>query len=117
MKTSSCKAKGRRVAIEVKELILRYAPDLKPDDIMVTPSGVTGEDVLLSPSARQRFPLVIECKCQESLNIWKAFEQAKSHLARRNLDYGFYVPILFFRRNRSELLCTLAAEDFLRLIG
>ena len=116
MKTSSCKAKGRRACQEVKELLHKYAPDLKPDDITITPSGCTGEDVFLSPAARQVYPLVIECKNTEALNIWKSFEQAVSHLGRFNQDYGYHVPILFFRRNRSKLMVCMEAEEFVRMI-
>lgn len=108
MKTSSAKAKGRRCAQEVKELLLKSFSPLLPDDIKVTPSGVTGEDLWLSPLARVAFPYTIECKNVEALNIWKALEQAESH----NPDFP---GILFFRRNRSKLYVALSAEDFMKL--
>lgn len=116
MKTSSAKAKGRRLCQEIKELLHKWAPDLKPGDIEVTSSSVTGEDLKLSPAAREIYPFVCECKCQEALNVWKSLEQAESHLADRNQDYGFYVPILFFRRNHSKTYVALEIENFMKLI-
>lgn len=111
MKTSSCKAKGRRACADVVELLLKHAPTLQPDDIRITSSGATGEDILLSPEARKLFPWVIEVKNTETINIWQAYAQAVSHL-KPGVDY---VPILFFRRNRSELMACMKASDFVRL--
>lgn len=112
MKTSSAKAKGRRCAQEVKEVMLAYAFWLKDDDIVVTPSGVTGPDLHLSPKAKETFPLAIECKNQESISIWAALDQAETHADH---DEGL-MPALFFKRNNSELYCALKAEDLMRLI-
>ena len=113
MKTSSAKAKGRRACQEVKDLLHKYAPDLKFDDIHVTPSGCTGEDVLLSPVARSLYPFAIEVKNTESINVWKAFQQAQNHSVGRGLKD---IPILFFRRNRSNLMVCLEAEEFVKLV-
>ena len=65
MLTSSAKAKGRRACQKLREELLKAFPELQPKDIRVTPSGVTGEDLLLSPKAEQVFPYVVEVKCQE----------------------------------------------------
>jgi len=111
MQTRSAKAKGRKCATETKELLEKFAPDLRPGDIAVTPSGVTGRDVVLSPAAQALYQLAIECKNQEALNIWAAFEQAKKH-AEGTQD----TPVVFFRRNRSELMVCMRAEDFVKAI-
>jgi hypothetical protein len=111
MKTSSAKAKGRKCATEVQQLLLKYSQILQSDDVRVTPSGMTGEDILLSPAARLIYPFAIECKNQEALNIWAAYEQAKEHAVKTN-----YTPIVFYKRNRSELMVTLKAEDFINLL-
>lgn len=113
MKTSSAKAKGRRACAEVRELLLAAAPALQADDIQVTPSGVTGEDLHLSPLARGYFPFTFECKNVEKLNIWDALEQAKSHATKRQ----DLTPVLAFRRNHSELYVSLKLVDFLKLTG
>lgn len=112
MKTSSCKAKGRTLCSEIKELLYKYAPDLQPGDIEVTSSGCTGVDLKLSPAAKALYPFAIECKNQEALNIWKSLEQAESH---KKSD-GFEVPILFFRRNRTKPYVALDADLFLKLV-
>lgn len=108
MKTSSAKAKGRRASQEVKDMLLVWDPDLQSDDIVVTGSGDTGEDLKLSPKAREIYPYSIECKNVEKLNVWQALEQAKSHSSE-------HTPLLCFRRNRSEMFVALKFEDFLKL--
>lgn len=111
MKTSSAKAKGRRCAQEVKELILRFfGTEMLEEDITVTPSGVTGPDLQFSPLAKGIIGLAIECKNVESLNVWKALEQAEGE-ARSG------IPALFFRRNRSKLYVAMEADIFLRILA
>ncbi len=116
MKTSSCKAKGRRCAVEVKELLLKYAPDLHPADIEVTTSSVTGEDLKLSPVARKVYPLVVECKNVERINIWDAIKQSVAHLKKHKHETEVQIPVVFFKRNNSKLMICLEAEEFLKFI-
>jgi hypothetical protein len=112
VKTSSCKAKGRRTCAHVRERLLFWAPDLKDGDIAVTPSGVTGVDVYLSPAAKCVYPFAIECKNQEALNIWSSLKQAQSHVKSESDG----TPLLVFTRNREDVFVALKLEDFLRLI-
>jgi hypothetical protein len=113
MKTSSAKAKGRRAAAAVRELLLSYAPDINPQDIAVTPSGVNGPDVYLSQAAKGVYPLAIECKNQEALNIWAALKQSREHALEGSGDH----PVVFFTRNREgKIYVALEAESFLKLI-
>jgi hypothetical protein len=109
MKTSSAKAKGRRLCLELKEKLLSWAPDLKDDDIQVTSSGAGGEDLKLSPLARSIYPISFECKNTETIQIWAAYKQACDN-ARE------HIPVVCFSRNRSETMITLKLDDFLRLI-
>ena len=106
MKTSSCKAKGRRlqqhVANRIKEHF--FLPDT---DVKSVPMGSQGADIWLSKTARDLFPFDVECKAQESLSVWAAFEQAKSHGPN---------PLLVFSRNRSEPLCVLTFEQLLKIL-
>lgn len=110
MNTSSAKAKGRRAAQEVKDILHQFAPDLEEDDIIVTPSGVPGEDLRLSPLARKHFPFVIEVKNQETAKIWAWMKQAHSHKQKD------YTPLVVFKRNRESLKVCLELEDFLKLL-
>lgn len=109
MRTASAKAKGRRAAQEVKELIHDFFPELQDDDIIVTPSGVTGEDLRLSPLARGFLPISIECKNCERLNLWAAIEQAADNA-------NSFIPVLFFKRNRSKLYACIEAEELIELL-
>ncbi|GAC1686494.1 MAG: hypothetical protein NVS9B9_08650 [Ktedonobacteraceae bacterium] len=111
MKTSSCKAKGRNACKKVQALILAAFPHLKEDDVRITPSGVTGEDIQLSTAAREVLPVAIEVKCQEALNIWASLEQAKSHCESTDR-----IPLLFFTRNRANLYVALEADIFLDIV-
>ena len=76
MKTKSAKAKGRRLAQTVQVNLLEACPDLSQDDVRVTPSGVQGPDIQLSPAAQKRFPYAIECKNVESLCFSSAWRQS-----------------------------------------
>lgn len=119
MKTSSAKAKGRRLCTELREELLKIGrtKGIVDEDIVVTPSGVTGEDLYFSPRAREVFNFSIECKNQESLNVWNSYEQAKSHVPGLGNNLGTSrVPILVFKRNKSKLMACLELADFLKLL-
>jgi hypothetical protein len=111
VKTSSAKSKGRRLCAHVRERLLHWCPDIQPGDIAVTPSGVTGPDLYLSPAAKIKYNLAWECKNQETLNIWEALKQAEGHVA------GDEKPVVAFTRNRvGKVYVALDLEDFLWLI-
>jgi hypothetical protein len=112
VRTSSAKAKGRRACQELREALYKYYPMLEDGDIFVTPSGCTGEDLKLSPKAQRVLPFTFEVKNQESIQIWKAIEQAKTHAEGTVLT-----PILAFKRNRTDLHVCLSLIDFLNLLS
>ena len=110
MKTQSAKSKGRRLQKQVRELILEtFKEELQEDDVRSTSMGASGEDVLLSPKARELFPFSVECKNQEKLNIWSSLEQAEDNA-------GKHMPLLIFKRNRSTTYATLELDDLMRLL-
>lgn len=109
MRPQSAKAKGRRLQQHVRDKLLEAAPQLQPDDIRSTSMGAPGEDLLLSPTAREVYPFAIECKAQEALSIWAALAQAESNAAG-------YTPLLAFKRNRSQTYVALEFEAFLKLL-
>ena len=110
MKTSSAKAKGRRLQQKVRDLLLETFTELQPDDIRSTSMGVSGEDLQLSPAARKLIPFAIECKNQEKLNVWDSLKQAEE-------NSGDYSPVLIFKRNRSKTYAVLNIEKFIELIN
>ena len=110
MKTSSGKAKGRRLQNKIRDLLLEHFSDkLEPDDVKVAIMGESGEDIKLSPAARKLIPYSFECKNQEKLNIWSSLEQADE-------NSGDYPPVLIFKRNRSKTYVTIELEEFMKLI-
>lgn len=107
MRPQSAKAKGRRLQQEVRDAILAAFPSLEPDDVRSTSMGASGEDLLLSPAARAAVPFSIECKNVESLNIWKALEQAGGRK---------HPPLVVFRRNKTATHVALPFDVFLELL-
>ena len=71
--------------------------------------GAAGEDIMLTSRARGMFPYSVECKNQESVNVWKAFEQAE-------YNSGVYQPLLIIKKNRKEPLAVIEANHFIKLI-
>ena len=112
MKTIAAKAKGRRLVAYLREKLLEWAADdLKPGDIMVPATSQPGADLWLSPRAKEIYPFCFEAKNTESLNVWAAYEQAKSH----QKDPA-EIPIVVYSRNRSDVMVSLKLDDFLKLI-
>ena len=108
MKTQSRKAKGRRLQQQFMQLLIEKL-DIDPEDIESRSMGAGGEDLIMSKAARTKFPYSIECKNQESLNIWKAWEQA-------NGNKGLYEPMVVIKKNGVRPLVVLDAENFLDMI-
>ena len=105
MKTSSAKAKGRRLQQKFMQLLIEKL-DIDPEDIESRSMGSAGEDLIMSKAARNKFPYSVECKNQEKLNIWSAWDQANS-------NRGIYEPIVVIKRNGVPPLVVLEAENFL----
>jgi hypothetical protein len=90
-------------------MLLENAPELELDDIRSTSMGCGGEDLQFSPAARRRYPLSIECKNQESLSVWKAYEQAEANCGKHH-------PVLFMKKNRKKPLVVVDADYFISLL-
>lgn len=114
MKPKSAKRKGREAAKEVRVIMLKVAAEyfddvLHPDEIIVKPGGLSGEDLYLSPKARDLYPWAVEVKNQEKLNIWDAIRQCEGY------GRGDREPILVFRRNRDKLRAVIDFESLCHL--
>lgn len=107
MKPQSAKAKGRNLQKWTRERLIEEL-DIHPEDIKSTSMGAGGEDVIMARAAREKFPYSIECKNQESLNVWKSYEQATE-------NSGDYEPVVFIKRNNQKPLVVVDAEYFVRL--
>ena len=64
MKTSSAKAKGRKLQQWFANLLVEKL-NLDEEDIESRPMGSQGEDIILGKQSRQIFPYSVECKNQE----------------------------------------------------
>lgn len=109
MKTSSAKNKGRKLQKLIVDKIRETFPWLTERDVRSTSMGKSGEDVELSEEAVKVFPFSVEAKNVEKLNIWQALEQAEG----QNRDL---TPLVVFKRNRSDIYCSLKLEDFMKLL-
>jgi len=110
MKSKSCKAKARVLQNAVADDLLKAYPELTANDIQPALMGQSGIDILLSSRARDLFPYAIECKNQEALNIWECLNQAEV-----NGELEKMVPLLVFKRNRTQTYVVMRWVDFLNL--
>ena len=111
MKIKSAKAKGRNLQNLVRDKLRSiFAGEvLEEDDIKSQTMGMSGEDIVLTPSAKKVIPYSFECKNTERLNLWKSLEQCESNCEDRN-------PVLVIKRNRSEVYAIIKFDKFLNLI-
>lgn len=77
------------------------------DDVRSTSMGASGQDILLSPLARSRFPFDVECKSKNAIAVYSWLEQ------RANEGH---TAIVFAKGNHKEPVVILYAKDFLKLI-
>ena len=107
MKTSSAKAKGRKLQQWFANVLVEGL-GLDRDDLESRPMGSQGEDIILGKQYREIFPYSVECKNQEAVNVWKAYEQASENCKG-------YEPLVVIKRNRHKPLVIVDAEHFVEL--
>tara|TARA_B100000700_G_C14889094_1_gene781842 strand:- start:783 stop:1118 length:336 start_codon:yes stop_codon:yes gene_type:complete len=107
MKTQSAKAKGRKLQKWMRELLIEKL-DIHPEDIESRSMGAGGEDLIMARAAREKFPMSIECKNQEKVNVWESYKQAEDN----SKDYE---PIVVIKRNNSKPLVVIDAEYFVSI--
>ncbi len=108
----SGKAKGAGFQKKVRDKILATfkANGFLPDDVRSTSMGQGGEDIQLSPFARDSFNYSVECKKHKSFSIYSVYDQAKSNC-------GEHEPIVFIEADRREALAVMSMEHFFKLVG
>ena len=107
MKTQSAKAKGRKLQKWMRELLIEKL-DIHPEDIESRSMGAGGEDLIMARAAREKFPLSVECKNQEKVNVWESYKQAEDN----SKDYE---PVVVIKRNNSKPLVLVDAEYFVSM--
>ena len=108
MKTQSAKAKGRKLQQWVRDQLIEQL-NVHPEDIESRSMGAGGEDLIMARAARQKFPFSIECKNVEKLNVWEAYEQAKSNC-------NYYEPLVVMKKNQKKPLVVIDADYFISLV-
>lgn len=104
MKTSSCKAKARLLQqLVAKATIDAFPYELTTDDVVSRPMGSPGDDVLLSPKARNLLQNTrIECKNRERFQyIYDAYDQALLYCTNKEQ------PLVVLKMNRKPPLALI----------
>lgn len=108
--TASRKAKGRWLQNRIRDdIINRFC--LSGADVRSTSMGAAGCDILLSTSAKTKFPFCIECKRQETLKINKWWQQCAENAQKCNLK-----PLLVFKQNHGPILAVIYWDDLLSVM-
>jgi len=107
MKTQSAKAKGRRLQQWFRDLLIEKL-GVHPEDIESRSMGAGGEDLIMARAAREKFPMSVECKNQEKVNVWESYKQAEDN----SKDYE---PVVVIKRNNSKPLVLVDAEYFVSM--
>jgi len=111
MRTSSAKAKGKRLCLYVKNRLLNFFPELKSSDIEIPRGSLKGADLKLSDKALEVLPFSFELKNHEKLNIWAAIEQSKNHVKDSEI-----IPTVVFSKNHHKPQICMGLDDFLTYI-
>ena len=112
MRTSSRKAKGRRLQNWVRDELLSRFPKLTDEDVYCAIMGESGADIKLSPLAQTLIPYSIECKNKETFTgIYKIIEQAHSNCKTTQ------VPLGVIKKNNLQPLVIVDARHFLDLVS
>ena len=107
MRTSSAKAKGRRLQDWVRAQVVSLLGLPEDTDLVRTAiMGESGADVQVSSHLRGSFPFSIECKNQEKYKtLYNNYDQAKSH-------DELLEPLLFIKMNHRPPLVVMDATEF-----
>lgn len=118
MKTSSAKAKGRKLQQRVASLLLEIAKgcqlDLTADDIKSTPMGVGGPDLQLSSAAKDIFPFNFECRNRASCNVLTEFKEL-SEKNKPGVTVGVFKRTSRSKRASTEPVYVMDETTFYRL--
>lgn len=67
--------------------------------------GAGGEDLQLSPFARDLLPIQVECKSHKDFAVYRVLDQAAEH--------GNYEPVVFLKANNRKPIAVVDAGVFL----
>ena len=111
MRTSSAKAKGRKLQDFIRDVFRDiFREKLDVDDITSRQMGGAGTDIVLTPSAKKVIPFDIEAKNQERFNLNEAMKQSIA-----NSKDG-RIPMVVFSKNQDDVYVSLKFIDFVKLV-
>lgn len=117
--SKSAKQKGRRAQQAVAQALVE-ALGLTPEDIESVSMGVSGQDLRLSKTAREKWPFhAIEVTASPNVSLMAKFAQAERH-AEKQRDggrVGNARPILIFKKNGGPLFALCLFDDLLKAIA
>ena len=110
IKTSSAKAKGRRLQNYIRDKLLERFPWLDEGDVESRSMGSSGVDIILSPLGRRTFPVSIEAKKTKKTPSRAELDQSRANA------YGTTIPAVVWcphgcGHKKSMIMFDL--EDFL----
>ena len=105
----SGKAKGRRLQNHLRDMLIDAFGSLSPDDIKSQTMGMPGEDIVLSPAAKETIRYSFECKNKERMSVWDGIDQAKTNAEDR-------VPVLVIKKNQRHPYAIINLDSFIDLI-
>ena len=103
------KDRGEQFQQEVADRLLEVRKGFAPEDVQSCRMSTHGEDIILSPEARQVLPITVECKAQKrhaAHTTWKqAHRQAKELCLPEQPE-----PVVFIRVDGEIPLVVMRAE-------
>jgi len=109
IKTSSAKGKGRRLQQLVRDKLLSLSDTFREGDIESTGMGQSGEDIQLSPHARDLLPISVECKSYAKFAIYSIIDQCKN-----NCPDGSE-PVVVLKANHKKPVAVIDLDYYIKL--
>jgi hypothetical protein len=111
MKPQSSKAKGRKLQQLVRDKLLSLSDTFREGDITSTGMGQSGEDIQLSPHARDLLPISVECKSHAKFAIYSIIDQCKA-----NCPDGCQ-PVVVLKANHKKPVAVIDLDYYIKLEG
>lgn len=109
IKTSSGKSKGRNLQKLVRDKLLSLSDTFRDGDIESTGMGQSGEDIQLSPHARDLLPISIECKSHAKFAVYSVIDQCKA-----NCPDGCE-PVVVLKANYKKPVAVIDLDYYIKL--
>lgn len=109
IKTSSAKAKGRNLQQYVRDKLMNLSESFREGDIESQSMGVSGEDLVMSPHARDILPISVECKAHAKFAVYTIIDQCKE-----NTPDGCQ-PVVVLKANRRKPVAVIDLDYYIEL--